>query len=57
MEAGRAAQADQGTLFKHTQCVMDEVGTANATKIAKAAPKTFAVAELEGRTKELNASA
>ena len=53
----------QGTLFKYVQsvatasegCVTDEVGTASAAEIVRAAPKTPAVAELEKRIAELEA--
>ena len=48
-------RANQGTLFKYIQCVAtasegcvtDEVGTASASEIVAAAPKTPAIAELE----------
>mmetsp|Transcript_1720 Transcript_1720/g.2372 ORF Transcript_1720/g.2372 Transcript_1720/m.2372 type:complete len:646 (-) Transcript_1720:153-2090(-) len=56
-------RSSQGTLFKYIQavatasegCVTDEVGTASASEIAQAAPKTPAVAELEARIAELEA--
>lgn len=54
-------RVNQGTLFKYVQsvatasegCVTDEVGTASASEIVSAAPKTPAVAELEARIAEL----
>lgn len=54
-------RSNQGTLFKYIQrvatasegCVTDEIGTASASDIAEAAPKTPAVAELEARIAEL----
>jgi len=56
-------RSNQGTLFKYIQrvatasegCVTDEIGTASASEIADAAPKTPAVAELEARIAELEA--
>lgn len=56
-------RCSQGTLFKYIQnvatasegCVTDEIGTASATEIVQAAPKTPAVAELEARIAELEA--
>jgi len=56
-------RVSQGTLFKYIQavatasegCVTDEVGTASASEIAQAAPKTPAVAELEAKIAELEA--
>merc|ERR1712176_413654 len=56
-------RADSGILFKYIQCVAtategcvtDEVGTATPEEIAKAAPKTPALAELENKIAELEA--
>lgn len=56
-------RATQGTLFKYIQsvatasegCVTDEVGTATATEIVSASPKTPAVAELEMKIADLEA--
>jgi dihydroxy-acid dehydratase len=58
-----ALRATCGTLFKYIQnvatasegCVTDEIGTASASEIAKAAHKTPAVAELELKIAELEA--
>lgn len=58
-----AYRANAGTLFKYIQCVAtategcvtDEIGTATPAEIAKAAPKTPALLELENRIKELEA--
>ncbi|KAL7520822.1 hypothetical protein ACHAWX_005523 [Stephanocyclus meneghinianus] len=57
-------RATQGTLFKYIQCVAtasegcvtDEVGTASATQIVEAAPKTPAMAELEAKIAALQGS-
>merc|ERR1712232_562272 len=56
-------RANSGTLFKYIQCVAtategcvtDEIGTATPEEIAKAAPKTPALAELETKIAELEA--
>lgn len=56
-------RANQGTLFKYIQnvatasegCVTDDVGTASASEIVSAAPKTPAVAELEAKIAKLEA--
>lgn len=56
-------RATQGTLFKYIQtvatasegCVTDEVGTKSVVDIVAAAPKTPAVAELEGKIAQLEA--
>jgi len=56
-------RASFGTLFKYIQCVAtategcvtDEVGNATPMEIARAAPKTPALAELEGKIAELEA--
>lgn len=56
-------RATQGTLFKFIQnvatasegCVTDEIGAKTASEIARAAPKTPAVAELEMKIQELEA--
>jgi len=56
-------RASAGTLFKYIQCVAtategcvtDEIGTATPEQIAKAAPKTPALAELENKIAELEA--
>jgi len=56
-------RASFGTLFKYIQCVAtategcvtDEIGNATPMEIARAAPKTPALAELEGKIAELEA--